>query len=547
MEGRLFIDGRKVATEHKIVSENPSTLRPVGEACLAGPTECRAALEAAQKAFPVWKRTGIEKKRMLFRRAKSILLERAEDIAGLICAEKGTPSTEAMAVEVMTGLEHLDYYIRRLAHLLKPKKASPYVAFFKHKKSRFHFEPVGPTLVISPWNFPFLIPFLEVTAALAAGNTVVLRPSSTTPLSSLKIGEIFFEAGFPPGVVNIVNTERRESEELVSSPLIRTIVFTGGITTGRRIMELASKNLTDVILELGGKDPMIVCRDADLDRAAGGAVWGAFMNTGQSCGSVERLYVDQKIAETFIDKVLSLAKRLKTAYPDEPDTDIGPMATLHQLKIVEEHVKDAVAKGAKILCGGCRLDNFPGYFFPPTVIINADHSMKVMREETFGPLLPIKTFSHLEEAVTLANDSSFGLTASVWTRRRKTAALIAGEMETGTVTVNDHMFSFTEPGAIWGGPKLSGTGRSHGPFGMFRKQNIKYTSYDFSRKKNLLWWFPWRPEWPGILKNAMTLFHHEKYSKRAGALAGLIRKWGIIFSGSPIRNYFKAFLRIIRK
>lgn len=547
MEGKLLINGRRIGTGRKIFSENPSTLQPVGEVHLGGIKECRDALEAARKSFQDWRKTSLEEKKTVFRRAESILLEQAENVAGLICAEKGTPSTEAMAVEVMTGLEHLDYYIRRLKHLLKPEKVRPHVTFFKHKKSAFRFEPAGPMLVISPWNFPFLIPFIEVCSSLAAGNTVILRPSSTTPLSGLRVGDIFHEAGLPAGVLNIVNCGRNEAESLVSSPLIRCVSFTGSVSAGRRIMELAGKNLTDVILELGGKDPMIVCGDADLDRAAAGAVWGAFMNTGQSCGSVERVYVDRDVHDTFLHKVLALTNQLKTGLPTEKDTDIGPMAALSQLETVQEHVDDAVDKGAEILCGGRKLKNLPGYFFPPTILSRVNHSMKVMREETFGPLLPVQPFTHIEDAIALANDSCFGLTASVWTSSRKTAAAVVENLEAGTVTVNDHMFSFTEPGAIWGGVKQSGFGRTHGPFGLRERQNIKFTSLDFIPKKSLLWWYPQRPEWPRILKNALILFHHRKYLKKAKALFFLLKRFRTIRSRSPVRDYLKGIPRIIKK
>ncbi len=376
---------------------------------------------------------------------------------------------------------------------------------------------------------------------------MVFRPSTSTPFTALLVGDILIQAGLPPGVLNIVSCKIPQAEEMVLNPDIQTILFTGSVSTGKRISELASRNLTHVVLELGGKDPMIVLKDADLERASRGAVWAAFMNTGQSCGSVERLYVAREIADDFIERTLGHVKELKTGNPMEPGVDIGPMTILSQLRIVEAHVKDSVEKGAQVLHGGERIEEYPGYFFQPTVLSEVDHSMKVMKEETFGPVLPIMVFSEPEEAVSLANDSDYGLTASVWTRDKKMASWMAERIEAGTITVNDHMYSFAEPGAIWGGIKQTGRGYSHGPFGLQELVNIKFISHDFSRKKTQTWWYPYSAQWPKLLEKSLVLFHHHRISNKIKTMLSLLPHRSRIRAGSPLFNFIKNLPRIFRK
>ncbi len=547
MDGKLIIRNERIETSEKKVSLNPATLDPVGEACLASSRECREAILAAKEAFPIWKALTLQRKQEIFFEAKKILLRRSEGAAHLITIEKGSPLPESFSGEIFSSLGALDYYARNLNKLLKPKPLKHTVSLFLHKKSSFRFDPLGLTLIISPWNFPFLITLYDVMSALTAGNTIVLRPSSTTPFTGLLIGEIFIEAGLPAGVLNVVNCKIPQAEEMITNPDVQTVMFTGSVSTGKRIMELASQNLTNVTLELGGKDPMVVCKDADLERAARGAVWAGFMNCGQSCGSVERVYVAQEIADKFTERVADLTKTIKVGNPLEPDVDMGPMATLSQLEIVEEHIREAKEKGAQILWGGQRIKNLPGYFLQPTVLTRVDHSMKIMREETFGPTLPIMTFSDPDEAVALANDSSLGLTASVWTRSKKTASWMADRIEAGSVTVNDHMFSFVEPGAIWGGIKQTGKGRSHGPYGLQELVNVKLVSFDFLKKKTQIWWFPYDKGLYPILKNSATLFHHDRIREKWKALFSLSSFLKRISEGSPLTNFMKSLPRFIKK
>ncbi len=545
MDGRLIIANQRIETAAKLNSSNPATLESLGDFSLATEVECRQAVQAAKAAFPVWKNTPAKEKKNILWAAKNILLDRSQAVAETISREKGTPITESLA-NLLGALEALEYYARNSQQSIQPHKAKHHVFMFTHKKGSFRFQPLGPTLIISPWNYPFLIPLLDTLSAIVAGNTVILRPSTTTPFTALHIGEIFLEAGLPPGVLNIVNCRSQDAETMLTSPDVQTIMFTGSTGVGKKIMSMASRNLTNLTLELGGKDPMIVCADCDLEKAAQGAVWGAFTNTGQSCGSVERLYVQDSVAEEFIQRVLEHTRKLKVGDPLDPETDVGPMTTLGQLNTVESHLEDARQKGARMLLGGDRISDLPGYFLRPAVLSHTNHSMQIMTEETFGPTLPIMTFSSLEQAVALANDSDFGLTASVWTQDREVASEMVDKIEAGTVTVNDHMTSFVEPGAIWGGIKQTGIGRSHGPYGLLELVNIKFTDLDFADKKSYLWWYPYTRQNNHMFRQAMILYHHPRLKQRIGALLGIVPHLGSILKKLPFTNLLKSLPRLFK-
>ena len=547
VRGSLIIGNRRIDTKERLTSINPSSLEPIGTVSLAGAKDCHMAVQEAKKAFPFWKDLAPSAKRDILGRAKSTLLRKSTDVARIIAEEHGSPFSEALSVEVWTALEALDYYRHSLKKNRKPQKMSSSVLLLSHKKNAFHFQPLGPTLVISPWNFPFMLPFLDVLSALSSGHTVVLRPSSTTPFAALQIGEIFLEAGLPPGVLNIINCPTTEAEAMILDADIQNIIFTGSVSIGKRIMELASRNLTNCLLELGGKDPMIIFEDADLDRAAQGAAWAGLMNCGQSCGAVERIYVAKEVTAEFTEKLLRLVTKLKVGNPLDPGTELGPMTTSSQRDIVLNHIADAVEKGARVLYGGTKVEELNGYFIRPAILDGVDHTMAIMMEETFGPVLPIMPFTDRGEALALANDSRFGLTASVWTRDEEKAQWMADRLEAGAVTVNDHMCTFSEPKGIWGGVKQSGRGRCHGQYGLLNLVNIKLQCHDFTRKKTQLWWFPYDEKKIPLLEKSLDFAHHARTRTRLKAMFALVPFITRIAAGLPLSNVIKAIPGLFKK
>jgi acyl-CoA reductase-like NAD-dependent aldehyde dehydrogenase len=342
--------------------------------------------------------------------------------------------------------------------------------------------------IISPWNYPFSIPASQSLAALVAGNTVVLKPSELTPLSALELSSLFHDAGFPENIFQVVLGDGPTGAALVESNIDK-LIFTGSVATGKRIAQTAAARLLPVVLELGGKDPMIVLEDADVEVASSGAVWGAFVNAGQACLSVERCYVHRSIYETFISMCAEKAKQLRLGDGMDPSTDIGPLIHERQLRTIEQHVEDARSRGARILTGGKRMPSAGPNFYSPTILADVTHEMLIMREESFGPVLPIMAFDSDEEAVRLANDSEYGLAASVWTSNRSCGERIARQMNAGTVMVNDAVSCYGISEAPHGGIKASGIGRTHGKLGLSEMVRVKYLDVDLLPRIKKPWWY----------------------------------------------------------
>jgi acyl-CoA reductase-like NAD-dependent aldehyde dehydrogenase len=516
VEGRA---GRRAAV-------SPATGRRFAEASLLDAEQASEAISAARAAFGPWSRRSFRERGQILRRAHDLVLEQSEEIAALIAREQGKPAAEAHLVEVFPALEALDHLDRHAEELLREDDIESHTLLLAHKDCRLVYAPLGVVLAITPWNYPFSISLTGVAAALMAGNTVVLKPAPATTLVGLRIGALFQQAGVPDGVVNVVAVDDGLATGLVEDPRLGKIVFTGSVATGKRVMAAAAKNLTPVLLELGGKDAAVVCRDADLDRAAKGLVWGAFVNAGQTCASVERVYVEQPVAEAFTAKVVEETRRLRVGDPATDEVDVGPMTMERQRRIVEEHVADAVARGARVLVGGGTPEG-PGYFYPPTVLAGVDHTMRIMREETFGPVLPIMAVPSVDEAIRLANDSAYGLTASGWTRDRDMARRLEQELQAGVVTINDCVYSYGEPTAPWGGMKQSGIGRTHGRPGLREMVQVKYVSREFGGGADL-WWYPYGTEFHRLMSTANRALHGRTFWGRLAAqvrLLGFGRFW----------------------
>ncbi|MDX6613870.1 MAG: hypothetical protein QOD75_3056, partial [Blastocatellia bacterium] len=387
-----------IATAKEIVSYDPASGEEIGRAPLASAGEVSQAVARARLAQPAWAALSFRERGRVVMKARELVLQNLDAIALLISRETGKPVAEAISMELVPTLDLMQYFARATQKLLRPQKIDIGQYGLMGRSSRVIYKPVGVVGIISPWNFPWATPLDEVVMALMAGNAVVLKPSELTPLTGLKIKEIFDRAGLPQNLLEVVTGDGSTGAVLVTAGADK-LMFTGSVETGKRVAEAAAKTLTPVVLELGGKDPMIVLEDANLEMAARAAVWGAFANAGQACASVERCYVHERVAASFIALVTKETQKLKQNIGTANDTDVGAMSSERQLSIVAGHVDDAVARGAHLITGGQRPANLKGSFYEPTVLTNVDHQMEVMCEETFGPVLPVMTFKSEAEAV----------------------------------------------------------------------------------------------------------------------------------------------------
>src|SRR5438477_11393877 len=442
----------------------PGSGKLVGEVRVSTAAQVRDATAAAHAAQKEWARKSFADRGTVLRRFQQLVLDRADDIADLLVRENGKTRNEALFMEVLPVADLTHYFARHAARLLRDERVPLHM--FPHKKSYLRFYPRGVIGIISPWNYPFSIPAGDTVMALMAGNGVVLKPSEFTPLIAERMRAFLEEAGVPRGLVQIVHGKGDVGAELIRSG-VNMIVFTGSVATGRKVNVAAAEQLIPCVLELGGKDPAIVLPDADLDSAAKKIAWGAFANSGQTCASVERVYVHESVAKSFTDKVVELARQLRQGEPNQHDVDVGAMTTQMQVDIIKRHLDEAKARGAKILAGGQITVTPEGArFVQPTVLIETTQDMAIIRDETFGPMLPVMTYKTLEEAVKLANDSSYGLSAYVFTRSQSKADEIANQLIAGTVMHNDTLYTHAAPETPWGGVKSSGLGRVHGKHGM---------------------------------------------------------------------------------
>ncbi len=489
----------------EIVSINPATLEEIARFPVASSADVNSAVARARAAQPAWAALCYRNRARYVLKARRALYDRQNEIIQILSDETGKPNFEALSTEVFPTCDLMSHFASKTEKLLRDERFS--IAVFRNKRSMITYEPLGVVGIVTPWNFPFAISMGEVVMALMAGNTVVLKPSEYTPLAGDFIRRLFASAGFPDGVIEVVQGDGSTGAALVDASVDK-IFFTGSVRTGKRIAEAAAKRLLPVVLELGGKDPMIVCEDAPFERTVKGAVWGAFANCGQICASVERLYVSEKIADRFIPALVEEVKKLRIGAPDANfSTDMGPLINETQLNIVIDQVADAVAKGARVLTGGRRRTDLGGYFFEPTVLVDVTNDMKVMNEETFGPLLPIKIFKDEEEAIHEANNTNYGLLASVWTSSNERGRRIAKRIEAGTVIINDAVYTNGAAQTPWFGVKESGLGTTHGKAGMFEFVRMKHINWDLFPMKSNMWWYPYTETWYGRFKTIMKVLY----------------------------------------
>lgn len=470
----------------QIVSLNPATLEELVRLPIAGAEEVSASVSRARAAQPAWASLSIKERARYMLTARRALCDKQDQLVKLISEETGKPEFEALSTEVFPIAELLSYYAANSAKILRDEKFT--LSVFRNKRSMIRYEPLGVVGVISPWNFPFSIPAGEVVMALMAGNAVVLKPSEYTPMVGEAIWRLFTDAGLPAGLIEVVQGDGSTGAALVDSQIDK-LFFTGSVSTGKAIALKAASRLLPVVLELGGKDPMIVCNDAPFERAVNGAVWGAFANCGQVCASVERLYVMEPLADRFISAVVAEVKKLRLG------TDIGPLTNERQLRIVADHVADAVSKGARILVGGRNREDLNGYFYEPTILVNVNDSMRVMTEETFGPVLPIVRVENETEAIREANNSPYGLLASVWTSSNARGRRLAEALEAGSVIINDVLYTHGAARTPWFGVKQSGIGVTHGRAGLLEFSRMKHVNWDLTPIRRNWWWYPYSERW----------------------------------------------------
>lgn len=517
--------------QQRTVCTNPATGHVVGYSDIDSVRQVAAAVDASRAAQATWQATPVQERARAILRIRDYVAQNAEEIAQIISANNGKTRVDAISTEVLPAIMAADYYIKHAAKFLQDRALTPSSPLLANKISKILRVPYGVIGIISPWNYPFAIPFSEVIMGLLAGNGVLLKVATNTQLVGRELERAVEAAGLPAGLFAHLNVPGALAGEAFLKAGIDKLFFTGSVAVGKTLMKQAAETLTPVSLELGGNDAMLVCPRADIDRAAAGATWAAFQNAGQSCGGVERIYVHRDVYQPFMDNLRGRVQALRVGYDADFNVDIGALTTESQLKLVREHVRDALDKGATLYAESACPTDTKGLFFPATVLADVTHEMLVMRNETFGPVVGVMKVDSMEEAVELANDSDLGLTASVWSEDRKEAEHWAKMIRVGTVMINDHLMSHGLPETPWGGFKQSGIGRTHGKIGFDEMTQPQCIVQDYMpvAKKNM-WWHPHsKSVYDGIL-GIIKMMHAAKPVEKVAGLGRLAKLFPRTFS-----------------
>ncbi len=517
-------------------SFNPATRELIGSVPTITPGDVQSIVDEVAQVQPFWAELSLADRARYMRRAAAEIVDNVDELAQLLSQEQGKPITEAYSMELTPTIDALHWVAKNGQRFLADEKVPLTQPFLMGKKARWHYKPLGVVGVIAPWNYPWTIPLGEIAIALMAGNGVVFKPASLTCLIGQKIEEIFSAAGLPEGLLRTIHGGGAVGNALVESS-VKKVFFTGSEGVGKQIGIQCAEQMKGSVLELGGKDAMVVLSDANIDHAIQGALWGGFANGGQTCSGVERVYVMHDVADRFIAGVVAGAKKLRVGDPSRWDTELGPMTSDDQYELVKELVDDAVKHGATLHCGGpTSVDGLPGNFYAPAVLTGVNHGMRIMQEEIFGAVVPIVTVDTEEEAIRLANDSEFGLGASVWTADRRKGNEIAGRLEAGSVWINDHLFTHGMCECSWGGVKNSGTGRSHSKWGFYECVEIQQQLYNPQRLTDM-WWFPYEETvGPSIRATVFALFGRK--GRRGKEVAGSMKPLTRLTLRS-VRDFFK--------
>jgi acyl-CoA reductase-like NAD-dependent aldehyde dehydrogenase len=469
-------------------SIDPATGKVLGHFEKTSPGALPGIVARGRSAQADWAKLPVEKRCAKLRALRERILESRDALADAVVAESGKPRVEALFADIFVALDSAEYWSKNTAETLRTRRVPHHSTAAKAKGGYLLHQPFGVIGIISSWNYPLAIPLSQIIPALAAGNAVVCKTSDFTPHCGALIEKLFAEAGFPKDLVIVIQGGGEVGQALIDAAPDK-IMFTGSVATGRRVAEACAKRLIPSVLELGGKDAMIVLADADLDVSASAAVWGSYTNCGQVCLSVERLFVEQSVSEAFTTRSVEKTKKLRLGPGSDPSTDVGPLIRPQHVQRMSELVADAVTRGARVLRGGKPRPDLGPNFFEPTVITGLDSTMKLFEEETFGPILAIQTVSNAEEAVALANDSPFALAASVWTNDAKRGEAIASRLRAGAVMVNDAISYFGIAEAPHGGCAASGWGRTHGKWGLLEMVQPKYIDVDRLPRREKPWWY----------------------------------------------------------
>lgn len=476
-----------------IPSIDPATGKTLAQVESTPPAALREIVSRAGAAQSVWSAVPVEKRCAQLRILRERIMSSRGALADVVVAESGKPRVEALFADIFVALDTAEYFSNQGTRLLRPERVPHHSTAGKAKSGRLVYDPLGVIGIISSWNYPLAIPLSQIIPAVAAGNAVICKTSDFTPQCGAMIEKLFADAGFPKNLVTVIQGGGEVGQALIDAGPDK-IMFTGSVATGRRVAEACAKKLIPSVLELGGKDAMIVIADVHLDVAASAAVWGSYTNCGQVCLSVERLFVEHSIEEKFLALCVEKTKKLRLGPGDDPATDVGPLIRPQHVQRMSDLVSDAVERGARVLCGGNPRPDLGTNFFEPTVIAGANSSMKLFQEETFGPILAVQAVKDAEDAITRANNSPFALAASVWTSDAKRGQEIARKLRAGAVMVNDAISYFGIAEAPHGGCGASGWGRTHGKAGLLEMVQPKYIDVDRLPGREKPWWYRYGAE-----------------------------------------------------
>jgi acyl-CoA reductase-like NAD-dependent aldehyde dehydrogenase len=500
-----------VAAE-RVASINPATGQTMSWIDATPPDQVARIVSRAREAQKTWAQRSIAERSRLLRALRERIFVSRNELADAVVRESGKPRAEALFSDIFVSLDTAGYLAANAEKMLAPERIPHHNIAAKAKTGELRHEPLGMIGIISSWNYPLAIPLGQIIPAVVAGNAVVCKTSDFTPQCGALIEKLFIDAGFPKNLVTVIQGAGEVGRALIDAAPDK-ILFTGSVETGRRVAEACATRLIPTVLELGGKDAMIVLAGANLEIAASGAVWGSFTNCGQVCLSVERIFVEQSIAEKFTALCVEKTKKLRLGPGADPATDVGPLIRPQHVQRMTALIEDSVAHGAKVLCGGKPRPDLGPNFFEPTVIIDVASSSRLFQEETFGPILAIQRVANADEAVTRANESRFALAASVWTSNAALAKKIASRLRAGSVMINDAISYYAIAEAPHGGCGLSGWGRAHGKTGLLEMVQTKYIDVDRTPGRAKPWWFRYGAD----LENAADAFLQFQYAPSLAA------------------------------